>query len=139
MNREEARAVRDFTKRQVEQYQAAAPPTRVVMPPQITNEIEVAPLDLTPMAEAVDRMTKTLAEAVDRMADALAEQAGQIGELLAVLRDQEPPTVEVNPTIEIPKGPAPQVTVEAAKVPERKKRKIRVSHSDGSESTIEEE
>lgn len=83
--------------------------------------------DIRPVAVTVD--TTPIARSVDRMTEAIVKQSELLARLVGVVASQKPPTVEVNPTIEVQQPPAP--------APVRKKpRKLVVQHDDGSKSTI---
>lgn len=99
-----------------------------------------------------------VADAISALAEAITAQVKSIEKLIRVLSEQKPPSVHVEPRFDVPKVPvevtveapqvrvdAPQVTVEPTievpeiKLPERKKRSLKIKHGDGTTSTITEE
>lgn len=121
-----------------------------VQAPHVTNQ-----LDLTPVAQALDRFAESpphvavtnevpaasvvvevdmapVAAALDRMTTALVE-------LVRAAAERPPPTVEFSPVVKVPETnvtvEAPSVTVEA---PKHERRTMTIKHSDGTQSTITE-
>ena len=98
----------------------------------VTNEVGVPTVNVT-----VD-MTP-VADALDRLAQVLAGRDELLSQLLQVLAEQEPP--QFSPRISLPEIPVNVVsknTVEAPAWPERKPRKLELVHEDGSKTIVRE-
>lgn len=121
-------------------FEFPAPTITVVeKPPNINNEIHLpqsepivnVTIDMGPIATAIDRQT----EAMSVQAKALEKQSIILGQLIQLL-----PSLIMKPEVHVDVA-SPQVTfqppdpIEAMTGP---KRKLRITHDDGSNSTIEE-
>ncbi len=103
----------------------------------VSNEVEapvvnVAPLDMTPVANAVDRFADVM--------DHHTEMLGQLVTMVAALAQQTPTVVN-----QMPEQPQPAITfrpeirVERPAANGRRSRSFVITHGDGTESRITEE
>lgn len=107
------------------------PPNITVESPEIHNEV-ISPdvtvtVDMTPVADAIDRMAESINQLVAALANRPAIEVKPVVNVPAPVVNISPPKVHVA---------APNVTVE---VPERKKRQMTIQHDDGTKSVVKEE
>lgn len=121
------RAVRDHIDERLRAAFEVVPTATVSTPepaPEPAPDVHVI-VDMTPVAEAIEGMTR-----------AVMEMRSMMVRLIGVLADQPAPVVRVpkaQVTVQVPEQPAPPPP------PERPKRTLKIRHDDGTESTISEE
>lgn len=110
--------------------------------PQVFNEVQSpevhVKVDMTPVAEAIDRLTVGMKEIADMQSKAMEEHVKLITKMAKAFSSMPAPVVEMNPVINVPetKIPAPIIRVE---VPKPSKRSFTIHHSEDGDSTVTEE
>ncbi len=99
-------------------------PSSVGLSPEIVVNVDTAPLAAL-LVNAVTEMRIAVK-------DALASQQEMLSQLVAVLSEQPPPTINVSPR-------APEVNVSLPEPPQREKRSFTLKHGDGTETKVYED